>query len=149
MGASSGSRREPDMEAVQGLRINELAGQAGRRLEKRHGVEHRLLVVICRVELVGPVFGDHDMAGGAGTGPAADPAGFEAMVADDLHHPPAFDRVELVRSALQISHANHPHECLFSAAVLSIELAFLPENRLTTRERSTPLCIVRYSEHLF
>jgi len=98
------------MEAVQGLRIDELAGQAGRGFEERHGVEHRLLVVIGRVKLVGPILGDDDVAGGTGTGTAADPAGIEAVLADDLHHAPALDAFEGVALAFAVDHMDDAHE---------------------------------------
>src|SRR5262249_53526361 len=108
-----------------------------------------LFVVIGRVELVDPVLCDHDMAGGTGAGAAAEPAGLEAVLANDFHHPPALRSLQFVRSAIQIGHADHAHQGLVKAVVLSIELAIRPENRLSSKKSSKPSCFVRYSEHMF
>src|SRR5262245_43341893 len=119
------------MEAVQGLRKDELAGQAGGDFEDGDGVEYRLLVVIGRVKLVGPVLGNHHMAGGTGTGAAAQAPGIETVLANDLHDPPPLDSVQRMRSAVQIGHVDDTHSSLARAVVLPIELAFQPKNGLT------------------
>jgi hypothetical protein len=59
-------------------------------------IEHRLLVVIGRVELADPVWIDGDVAGRASAGAAAQAFDGETVLADYFHHAPALDRLDFM-----------------------------------------------------
>src|SRR5215207_3241335 len=114
---SGAHRRERDLQAVELRRPQDLAGEPGGFARERHHVELVLLLVGRGVEPVQPRFPDEDVTGGALARAAANALDRQVPVADDLHHPPAFERLEGVAVALMVDDVDDAHSgsCLRDA----------------------------------
>src|SRR3546814_5994771 len=83
-----------------------LAGEAVVVLHDEGLVQHVDLLLPRVVQLRQPAVVDVDVTGGAGAGAAALGLDRQAMVADDLHYPPAFHRVQGVLDAVPVGDVN-------------------------------------------